>query len=58
MLQVYDTLIIPGSHQAIEGHVFQFGGVVLRTDLPIGSLLVTGHAVGAGWDITIDLRWV
>ena len=56
MLQVYDTLIIPGSHQAIEGHVFHFGGVALRTDLPIEWLLVAGHAVGAGWDITIGLR--
>ena len=48
MLQVYDTLIIPRSHQAIEGHVFHFGGVALRTDLPIESLLAAGRAVGVG----------
>lgn len=50
--EAYDTLIIRGSHQTIEGHVFHFGGVVPR-EVVWGGVLVTGHAAGLGEDITV-----
>ena len=48
--EVYDTLIIGDSHQAIEDHVFHFGRVV---PVACGGGLVAGHAMGAGEKVTI-----